>query len=188
MLTRLVHHRGDDGVVGLKKHTRRSARLSSDDDAMDLKRDTKELKKLVASRNEMFNNSRQQDAHEFLYALVDGLHDDLNLNRERPAYEAIVDAPADSPAVRSARWWSSYSARNASCIVDLFAGQLQSTLKCDTCNHCSITYDPVRRFICTCSTYYSFECTTAFGIITDFLACHVHAVCRSLSFGTCHCH
>ena len=33
----------------------------------------------------------QQDAQEFLQFLLDGLHDELNLVRQKPPYEQIVD-------------------------------------------------------------------------------------------------
>jgi ubiquitin C-terminal hydrolase len=70
------------------------------------------------------------------------LHEDLNLIQHTPKYEAIQDLPHDSLAVRSNRWWKNYTDRNDSFIVDLFAGQLQSTLTCLECDHKSIVYDP----------------------------------------------
>ena len=71
---------------------------------------------------------------------------------QTPKYESIEDAPDDSAAVRSARWWANYTARNRSFIVDLFAGQLQSTLTCLTCEHRSIVYDPVCVRVDVCFT------------------------------------
>lgn len=56
--------------------------------------------------------------------------------------EQIVDKDNDTMMIRSERWWNNYIARNNSFVVDLFAGQLQSTLVCGVCNHVSIAFDP----------------------------------------------
>ena len=38
--------------------------------------------------------------------------------------------------------WKRYLRRDDSKIVDLFVGQLKSTLQCTVCGHCSVTFDP----------------------------------------------
>nr|CAD7201500.1 unnamed protein product [Timema douglasi] len=38
--------------------------------------------------------------------------------------------------------WKRYLRMDDSKIVDLFVGQLKSTLRCSSCGHCSITFDP----------------------------------------------
>ena len=38
--------------------------------------------------------------------------------------------------------WKRYIRRDDSKIVDLFVGQLKSTLQCTVCGHCSVTFDP----------------------------------------------
>jgi ubiquitin C-terminal hydrolase len=60
----------------------------------------------------------------------------------RSAYEQVPSQPSDSiadlsiAAEKEARLaWDKYLQLNDSIITDLFAGQLQSTIKCLTCNH-----------------------------------------------------
>ena len=38
--------------------------------------------------------------------------------------------------------WANYLRRNKSIIVDLFQGQLRNTLRCCTCGHTSVKFDP----------------------------------------------
>jgi ubiquitin C-terminal hydrolase len=39
-------------------------------------------------------------------------------------------------------FWSHHLRRNRSIIVDLFQGQMKSTLTCPICNHIKIVFDP----------------------------------------------
>jgi ubiquitin C-terminal hydrolase len=89
-----------------------------------------------------FNNFGQQDSQEFLRCLLSGLHDDLNRIRKQPKYEEINDNEHDSEEIRSNRWWNNYKQRNDSVVVDLFAGQLKSTVKCNQCGYISTAFDP----------------------------------------------
>jgi ubiquitin carboxyl-terminal hydrolase 8 len=41
----------------------------------------------------------------------------------------------------AAKAWEEYLRRNRSVIVDLFQGQLQSSLRCKECKYCSIKFD-----------------------------------------------
>ena len=46
----------------------------------------------------------------------------------------------------SAEAWGQYLVRNRSVVVDIFAGQLKSTLRCLTCGRIATKFDPfVRR-------------------------------------------
>lgn len=47
-----------------------------------------------------------------------------------------------SDAEKAAESWKRYLRRDDSKIVDLFVGQLKSTLQCTVCGHCSVTFDP----------------------------------------------
>lgn len=47
-----------------------------------------------------------------------------------------------SDSVKASQSWKRYLRADDSKIVDLFVGQLKSTLKCTTCGHCSVTFDP----------------------------------------------
>lgn len=48
----------------------------------------------------------------------------------------------DSDSEKAAESWKRYVRRDDSKIVDLFVGQLKSTLQCTVCGHCSVTFDP----------------------------------------------
>jgi ubiquitin carboxyl-terminal hydrolase 2 len=47
-----------------------------------------------------------------------------------------------SDAQKATESWKRYLRRDDSKIVDLFVGQLKSTLQCTVCGHCSVTFDP----------------------------------------------
>jgi ubiquitin carboxyl-terminal hydrolase 2/21 len=47
-----------------------------------------------------------------------------------------------SDSDRAVESWKRYLRRDDSKIVDLFVGQLKSTLQCTVCGHCSVTFDP----------------------------------------------
>lgn len=40
------------------------------------------------------------------------------------------------------QWWTWYRRLEKSELMDVFVGQLRSTLTCSTCGHCSVTFDP----------------------------------------------
>ncbi|KAJ1965077.1 ubiquitin-specific protease doa4, partial [Dimargaris xerosporica] len=100
-----------------------------------------------------FKGDDQHDSQELLNFLLDGLHEDLNLAYQQhrslssqpkhpldimsdDAWEALPAAQAASLA------WEKYLLRNASVIVGLFQGQLQSRLCCLRCKQTSTTYTP----------------------------------------------
>ncbi|GIY32273.1 ubiquitin carboxyl-terminal hydrolase 2 [Caerostris extrusa] len=82
-----------------------------------------------------FSGDNQQDAQEFLRYLLQGIHDDINRVKCKPSFKGDYGGDAF-------KTWRRYRDTDDSLIVDLFAGQLKSTLKCMTCNNDSITYDP----------------------------------------------
>lgn len=100
------------------------------------------LKSVVASLAPQFAGYRQHDCHEFIRFLLDGLHDELNRIRVAPKYESIEDGECDSDQVKSTRWWSNYTRRNDSQLVDIFVGQLKSSVCCSHCGGTSIVFDP----------------------------------------------
>ncbi|WRT69987.1 uncharacterized protein IL334_006980 [Kwoniella shivajii] len=87
----------------------------------------------------------QHDTQEFIAFLLDGLHEDLNRIIKKPYIEK-PDWKAGGGEVELAELgkecWDGYKKRNDSVIVDLFQGQLQSTLVCPDCHKESITMDP----------------------------------------------
>ncbi|VDK39516.1 unnamed protein product [Taenia asiatica] len=116
-----------------------------------------------------FMGYAQQDAQEFLRYLVQGLHEDVNRVTKRPPSEVPdydkEDRMPDSK--KAALYWQRYKRIDDSIIagehrhernfypellislstfillvVDLFLGQLMSTLECMSCGHKSTTFDP----------------------------------------------
>ncbi|KAJ8258597.1 hypothetical protein COCON_G00176090 [Conger conger] len=84
-----------------------------------------------------FSGYQQQDSHELLAFLLDGLHEDLNRVKKKP-YLALRDAEGrpDQEA------WTNHRLRNNSVIVDIFHGLFKSTLVCPECSKVSVTFDP----------------------------------------------
>lgn len=105
----------------------------------------------------LFDGYEQQDAQEFLAYFLDGLHEDLNLVKERPAprkgeTSEEEDLQADEEQERveqeqgeeyvAAMAWMTHLAYNKSILVDLFQGQLRSLVTCNECGKVSKTFDP----------------------------------------------
>eukprot|EP01113_Clastostelium_recurvatum_P027009 TRINITY_DN3249_c1_g1_i3.p1 TRINITY_DN3249_c1_g1~~TRINITY_DN3249_c1_g1_i3.p1 ORF type:complete len:987 (+),score=255.30 TRINITY_DN3249_c1_g1_i3:114-3074(+) len=90
-----------------------------------------------------FSGYQQHDSQELLSFLLDGLHEDLNRVQKKPYVEdkdAGEEVRPDQDVARE--MWERHLLRNKSVIVDLFQGQLKSTLVCPTCNKVSVTFDP----------------------------------------------
>ena len=88
-----------------------------------------------------FTGFQQQDSHELLAFLLDGLHEDLNRIIKKPYVElgSHVGKTDEEFAEES---WQDHKKRNDSIIVDLFHGLLKSTLNCIQCKEISIKFDP----------------------------------------------
>lgn len=69
------------------------------------------------------------------------MHEDLNLVKKKPNTETI-EYKNQLDEVLAKEMWNNYQKRNKSRIVDLFAGQYKSKLKCPKCQKVSITFDP----------------------------------------------
>ncbi|XP_062238679.1 ubiquitin carboxyl-terminal hydrolase 15-like isoform X3 [Platichthys flesus] len=88
-----------------------------------------------------FSGYQQQDSHELLAFLLDGLHEDLNRIRKKP-YIQLKDANGRPDKVVAEEAWENHIKRNNSIIVDIFHGLFKSTLVCPVCSKVSVTFDP----------------------------------------------
>ncbi|XP_076138186.1 ubiquitin carboxyl-terminal hydrolase 2a isoform X2 [Alosa pseudoharengus] len=88
-----------------------------------------------------FVGYNQQDAQEFLRFLLDGLHNEVNRVTVRPrgSTEDFDHLPDEE---KGKKMWSKYLEREDSKIVDVFVGQLKSSLTCTECGYCSTVFDP----------------------------------------------
>ncbi|XP_050454733.1 ubiquitin carboxyl-terminal hydrolase Usp2-like isoform X7 [Cataglyphis hispanica] len=103
---------------------------------------TTALKSQIQRFAPRFMGYSQQDAQEFLRYLLEGLHEDVNriITKLPPIHGDIPDSFTDmQKAVES---WKRYLRSEDSMIVDVFVGQLRSSLHCTSCDHVSVTLDP----------------------------------------------
>ncbi|XP_067129114.1 ubiquitin carboxyl-terminal hydrolase 2-like isoform X2 [Centruroides vittatus] len=89
-----------------------------------------------------FTGYSQQDAQEFLRYILQGLHDDVNRISvmSRTSSSDLDDHLTENQ--KASESWRKYLKTDNSKIVDIFVGQLKSTLKCCHCGHTSVTFDP----------------------------------------------
>ncbi|XP_041863701.1 ubiquitin carboxyl-terminal hydrolase 2-like [Melanotaenia boesemani] len=88
-----------------------------------------------------FVGCNQQDAQEFLRFLLDGLHNEVNRVTIQPAV-SIQDFDHLLDDEKGRRMWNMYLEREDSKVVDLFVGQLKSSLTCTVCGFRSTVFDP----------------------------------------------
>ncbi|KAF3705843.1 Ubiquitin carboxyl-terminal hydrolase 2 [Channa argus] len=88
-----------------------------------------------------FVGCNQQDAQEFLRFLLDGLHNEVNRVTVRPKISA-EDFDHLSDDEKGKHMWNMYLEREDSKVVDLFVGQLKSSLTCTVCGFRSTVFDP----------------------------------------------
>lgn len=116
--------------------------------------------------NKDFAGWRQQDSQEFLIKLLDNLHEDLNLVREKPAveYPSNDGTKDDSEVAKEA--WECFCKRDDSIITREFYGQTRSEVVCKDCGNKSITFMPFGSVSLPIpppkSVYQTFECTVVF--------------------------
>ncbi|KAI4454782.1 ubiquitin carboxyl-terminal hydrolase [Holotrichia oblita] len=118
------------------------------EDSSDRVVNTVSLKSQIQRFAPRFMGYAQQDAQEFLRYLLEGLHEDVNRVLPTPTHHrhhSCVNHANDfnfSDAEKAAESWQRYLRMDNSKIVDIFVGQLKSTLRCTHCGHCSMTFDP----------------------------------------------
>ena len=98
--------------------------------------------RLTFCRKEIsFYNNEQQDSQEFLFALLNNLHEDLNRVTNKIYMELKEKGENETDDQASIRYWDYHKSREDSIIVDLFQGQYKSTIMCKKCGNKSITFD-----------------------------------------------
>ena len=99
----------------------------------------RDFKITVGKHQPMFAGNEQQDSQEFLTFLLDALHEGLNKVKIRPKIpEQDNDNLPDH--VNAELSWKHHRMLHESIIVELFQGQLRSTLMCLTCRKQSVTF------------------------------------------------
>jgi len=88
-----------------------------------------------------FMGYAQQDSQELLSFLLDGLHEDLNQIKNKPATQP-VESNNRADTIVAQESWKTYLSRNQSKIVDLMQAQYRSELVCPDCGRVSVTFDP----------------------------------------------
>ena len=91
---------------------------------------------------DLFTDRDQHDSQEFLRMLLDNLNDELNTVTRQPAYREEKDDFTEPEWDKAERLWGQYKARTNSVMVDVFAGQLRSSVECHACGKESTSYDP----------------------------------------------
>lgn len=101
------------------------------------------LKNIIGRFRDTFNGFGQQDSHELIYAMLDGIHEDLNRCKEKPQIHQVEGDGSDDD-VKSTEAWNQYKLINDSIIVDTFDGLFRSNLLCPNCNKLTVVFDPYR--------------------------------------------
>ena len=105
------------------------------------------FKNVMSRVNPTFAGYGQQDSQEFVGALLDGLHEDLNRIYDKPYIEnpdSDDKTVHDPEAIRrlGEQYRANHRKRNESVVVDLFNGWYKGTLHCPVCDKVSVTFDP----------------------------------------------
>jgi len=104
--------------------------------------DPSSLKGAVNRFAPRFSGYNQEDSQEFLRYLLEGLHEDVNRVLTKPTpINSEIDSSL-SVCEQAMEAWKRYIRRDDSQLVDLFVGQLKSTLRCSECSHESVTFEP----------------------------------------------
>ncbi|CAG9333065.1 unnamed protein product [Blepharisma stoltei] len=100
----------------------------------------KNLVETIYKYGSQFDRETEQDVHEFLSFLLDKMHEDLNRVGKSPMLNGLKIS-GNSEELLAAKAWQDHLKGNSSVIVDLFQGQLKSTLVCQECSYLSRKFD-----------------------------------------------
>ena len=100
------------------------------------------LKSLVGKLKDTFNNREQQDAHEYLNFILEGLHEDLNIKSSKIYIEDNDDNYKTNTEEELGNLaWANNLRRNASFIDSIFMFQLKSNLTCRKCQKTKVNFE-----------------------------------------------
>jgi ubiquitin carboxyl-terminal hydrolase 31 len=99
------------------------------------------FKEVVERYGSQFRSSTQHDAQEFLFWLLDKVHEDLNTATKRK-YKTIKNNYGRPDAVIAAETLANYMRCNNSFVQAVFRAQFRSSLTCPRCHKQSNTFDP----------------------------------------------
>ena len=107
----------------------------------------KEMKYLSGKLSEAFRGYEQQDCHEFLNFILDGLHEDLNMRGNKAPLKALTEREESRREAlnvheASVTEWMRHLLNNESPISRHVQGQYLSRLECRVCGCTSTTYNP----------------------------------------------
>ena len=99
------------------------------------------LREVIGRFAPQFSGFHQQDSHELMTFMLDGIHEDLNRCHTKPVVEAVEGDGTNDREI-AAESWKRYKSRNDSIIVDIFHGQMRSVLVCPNCHQKTVVFDP----------------------------------------------
>lgn len=99
------------------------------------------FKKTVERHGTQYRGNSQHDAQEFLFWLLDKVHEDLNTATKRK-YKTIKNTCGKPDEVVAAETLANHARRNSSFVQTVFQAQYRSALTCAKCERTSCTFDP----------------------------------------------
>ncbi|XP_059613604.1 ubiquitin carboxyl-terminal hydrolase 31 [Phlebotomus argentipes] len=99
------------------------------------------FKAAVDRHGSQFRSSTQHDAQEFLFWLLDKVHEDLNTATKRK-YKAIKNTYGRPDEIIAAETLANHIRCNNSFVQAVFQAQFRSSLTCPRCHKQSNTFDP----------------------------------------------
>ncbi|XP_017149037.2 ubiquitin carboxyl-terminal hydrolase 43 isoform X2 [Drosophila miranda] len=99
------------------------------------------FKAVVDRYGTQFHSSTQHDAQEFLFWLLDKVHEDLNTASKR-RYKSIKNSYGRSDEIIAAETLANHIRCNNSFVQAVFQAQFRSSLTCPRCKKQSNTFDP----------------------------------------------
>lgn len=95
------------------------------------KSDLSKFRELVSLINPQFDNCNQQDAHEFLSAVIEGFSNELNKAAGNNLIESSKRLLKADVREQSEYWWRHSKEKENSPITDLLQGQAVNVISCD---------------------------------------------------------